>query len=97
MQARDAYANPVPSGPVKEVQVIETVGGDASHAGRLSGYITVGYRGATVQVAAQAGIADMQVCAYTTRMQHPEMRCIAPTLTCVLPMRCAPARPIRRR
>lgn len=60
-QGRDAFGNPVTGGPVSEVQVIETVGGDASHAGRLSGYITVGFRGATVQVAAQAGIADMQV------------------------------------
>lgn len=61
IETRDPYRNRVQLGPVKEVQVIETVGGDVAGAGgRLTGFFTVGYKGATVRVAAQAGIADMQ-------------------------------------
>ena len=60
IEARDGYGNRVQRGPVAEVQVIETVGGDVRVAGRLGGFITVGYKGALVRVAAQAGIAEMQ-------------------------------------
>ena len=59
IEARDAYGNRVVRGPVAEVQVIETVGGDAA-VGRLGGFITVGYKGSLVRVSAQAGVADME-------------------------------------
>ena len=61
IETRDTYSNRVQLGPIREVQIIETVGGDVAGAGgRLTGFFTVGYQGATVRVAAQAGIADMQ-------------------------------------
>jgi hypothetical protein len=55
IESRDAFSNRVYAGPTKEVQVIETLSEDD-----LTGSFTVGYNRASVEVAAQAGIASMR-------------------------------------
>ena len=45
IEARDPYSNRAQLGPVREVQIIETVGGDLAGAGgHLTGFLTVGYK-----------------------------------------------------
>ena len=58
IESRDQFSNRVFYGPVSEVQVIETYT-DSSSAD-VAGSFTLTYRSHTVEVAAQAGIAEMQ-------------------------------------
>jgi hypothetical protein len=59
IESRDEYSNRVLLGPVKDVQVIETVGGYSGELD-LSGSFSVTFEGHSVEVAAQASIAEMQ-------------------------------------
>ena len=60
IESRDAFSNRVFSGPVKDVQIVETVGG-SSLTLPLTGSFTLTFDSYSVEVSAQASIADMRI------------------------------------
>ena len=60
IQSRDQFSNRVNYGPVNEVQIIETIGGDINTVSPLTGSFSVSYNGYSVDVAAGAGLDAMR-------------------------------------
>lgn len=60
IQSRDQFSNRVYYGPVNEVQIIETVGGDSGGVSGLTGSFTISYNGHSVDVQAGASLLSMQ-------------------------------------